>query len=279
MSHAESPTETFIKFAHDPVWRNSSEEVLTNDLFSMNNESNLSLNPSYYEEKDGRLWDPVRKTTVAGSAAYADGVEEGVINQLETWFLSHKSGIAVNISPRKKPTAKHPGYPEEQTTMYRIAYKWPTLQKVLFLTSHQFKANFRNPEDLRRFIFTEDDREESVFEILDWLKSVSQKRVETGLHDVVKRKEQARFYAHQIISGASIEAIAYDMQQTRFLGENPIGCGGSVNTTGTFSYTETFTQALSFNQFEGWHGGICRVCRVSTWVGPCNVCKPCESKF
>jgi len=142
MSYAESPTETFIKFAQTPAWRNATEDVLAADFLSMSNESNLFLNPSVYEEKNGRLWDPVRRRNVAGSAINADPIEENVISQLESWFLSHESGIGVYISPRRRQTAKHPGYPEEQVTIYRIAYK-SNLEKVLLYTSHQFKAEFR----------------------------------------------------------------------------------------------------------------------------------------
>jgi len=278
MSRVETPTETFNKFALTPGWINSSEEILTNDLSSMSNESNLFLNPSYYEEKNGRLWDPIRNRLVAGSAINADETEEKVINQLETWFLSHESGIAVHISPKKEPNGKHPGYPEEQITIFRIGYKWPTLQKILFLTSHQFKANFKNPEDLRKFIFTEDDKEQSIFEILNWLKNVSQKRVETNLHDVEKRMVQARHYARQIISGVPIDVIARDMKQTGFLGDNPIGCGG-VTQTSTSTYSENITQFFDYTQTESWHMGICRVCGASTLIGPCSICRTCEKKF
>lgn len=30
---------------------------------------------------------------------------------------------------------------------------------------------------------------------------------------------------------------------------------------------------------EGWHNGTCRICHVSTWVGPCSICSSCASKL
>lgn len=231
------------------------------------------------------MWDPVRNVQVAGSALNADKTEEDVISQLENWFLSHESGIAVGISPRKEPTENHPGYPEEQITFYRIGYELVDIKtfktkKILFVTSHQFKAQFKNPEALRRFIFPEDDKEESIFKILDWLKKISQKDVETRLHNIEERKTQARYYARQIVSGVPIDKVAYDMQQTRFLGNNPIGCGG-VSVTPDLSGPSLFTISpfFSYSEVESWHSGTCRVCGSSTWVGPCSICKPCESKF
>ena len=282
MSYAETSAETFLKFAKDPKWIGSSESVLAGDLFSMHNESNLLLNPDYYEEKNGRLWHR-KRGFLKGSASNASGVEESVIDQLEDWFKNHNSGLAVQISPRMEPNGTHPGYPEEQITIYRIAYTWPTPEdpiqkKILFFTSHQFKAKFRNPEDLRKFIFTEDDKEESVFEILAWLKNISQKRVETSLHGVEEGKVQAQYFARQITSGVPLYQVAAEMQRTGFLGENPIGCGG-VTQTPAFSYSENTTPNFDYNQTESWHSGTCRVCGSVTWVGPCSICKPCESKL
>jgi hypothetical protein len=251
-TEVETPVETFRKFAKTPGWKNAPEKVIASDLFSMNNESNLFLNPSFYEERDGRLFDPVRERIVAGTAD-GDEVEEGVIKQLEDWFLTHNSGIAVWISPRGNGIRP---YPEEQITIYRIAYK-ANRQKVLLLTSHQFKANFRNPEEIRKFIFPEEDREKSIFEILGWLKRTSQKRVETSLSNVEERKKRAEYYAHQYVSGTPIEWIAYDMTQTGFLGENPIGCGGNTTITSFFSFTETTT--LTFG-FEDQYGSLTFSC-------------------
>lgn len=257
----ERPETTFKKFANTPGWRNATEDELTNDFFSVNNETNLLLNPSYYEEKDGRMFDPVRKCIVAGTGG-DDKVEENIITQLENWFLSHDSGIAVWISPRGNGIRP---YPEEQLTVYRIGYKFGSMQKVLFLTSHQFKREFKNPEEIRKFIFPEDDSDESVLEILNWLKNISEKKVETSLQGVDERKSQARYYAQQYKSGVSIDDIIYHMTQTKFLGQNPIGCagGGGTTTSRGFGYTETFTGTFGYEDQYGPLDFICPHCHAT----------------
>jgi len=238
MSYVESPVETFKKFTLTPGWQNASHEELAHDFFSISNETNLGWDQYVYEERNGRLFDPVRKRTVAGTAN-GDVVEEDTVRQLEEWFLTHDAGVAVWISPRSKIRF----YPEEKLALHRIAYKMDG-QKVLLCTSHQFKAHFKNPEEIRRFVFTEDDKEESVFEIIDWLKKVSEKKVETEAKNPDKRKAEAEFYAHQYISGASIDQIIYHMTQTGFLGQNPVGCGGSTLSTSSLSYTETLIRSI-----------------------------------
>lgn len=273
MSYIESPTETVRKFAQTNGWKTASPDELINDFFSISSETNLTWDQYIYEERDGTLFDPVRKRTVRGTA-FGDSVEEGVNNQLEKWFLSNDSGIAVWISPRGNGTRP---YPEEKIAIHRISYK-PNGQKVLLCSSHQFKTEFRNPEDIRKFIFTEDDSEESVFEIIAWLKKISEKSVELNPDDTEKRRKQAIFYANQFSNGTPIEYIVYHMEQTGFLGQNPISCGGGNKTT-TPSNTESLTVIPSYKESLSWHPGTCRVCGASTWVGPCDICKPCESNF
>lgn len=274
MSRVETPIETFKKFAATPGWQNASVEELAGDFFSVGNESNLLWNPYFYEEGGGRLFDPVRKMLIAGTAN-GDGVEEDVNKQLEDWFLSHESGIGVWISPRGGGVRP---YPEEQITIYRIAYRING-QKILLCSSHQFKANFRNPEEIRSCVFTENDKEESVLEIIDWLRNVSQKRVAGGVCDIEKKKKLAIHYAYQYRSGVSIDEIVYHMTQTEFLGQNPIGCGVSsatISSQYSFESTWNFSHA---SEGEGWHTGTCRICKAATWVGPCSICKPCESRL
>jgi len=273
MSYVESPAETVRKFAQTSGWKNASEKVIANDLFSINNESNLFLNPSFYEERDGRLFDPVRERLVAGTGN-GDEIEEGIIKQLEDWFLSRDSGIAVWISPRGNGIRP---YPEEQITIYRIAYKI-NRQKVLLFTSHQFKADFRNPEQIRRFIFPEEDKEEAILKIFNWLKDISQKGVETGLHGVEERRKQAEYYAYQYKSGMSINEIIYHMTQTEFLGKNPIGCGGGTSTMSTFSYTETLTPSFGYKDQYGSLQFSCPKCGATNTrplgrlIGNCQHC-------
>lgn len=273
MSYVESPTETLKKFDKTPGWREEPVEVLAGDFFSMGNESSYLWNPYFYEERNGNLFDPNRQRQIAGTAN-GDKVEEGVNKQLEDWFLSHESGLGVWISPRGYGVRP---YAEEQITIYRIAYKFDGT-KVLLCTSHQFKANFQNPEDLRRFIFTEDDKEESIFEIIDWLKNISQEKIGASVENSNARKKQAEYYARRYKSGIPMSQIAYEMTQTRLLGEHPIGCGSNTTFTESPSFDKTSTLTPIIN-FEGWHGGTCIICGESTWVGPCDICAPCASKM
>lgn len=221
----------------------ASTEELTADLLSIHHETNLSWDQYVYEEKDGRLFDPIRKRKIAGTAN-GDEVEEGVNKQLEEWFLTHDSGIAVWISPRSSAKS----YPEEKIIVHRIAYELidgklnEKPKKILFCASHQFKTNFKNPEELRGFIFPEEDKEESIFEIINWLVKVSQKKIETNVQNSEKRRLQAENYARQFQSGTSIEWIIYDMTQTKFLGENPISCsrGDNVSIAGGFGFEDRY---------------------------------------
>lgn len=247
MSYAESPTQTLIKFDKTPEWKNASIEVIKNDFFCISNKTNLEWDPYVYEEKDGKLFDPVRNKFIVGSAGN-DEIEEGINKELEDWWQSHDSGIAVWISPR----GGRWNYPEEKIAIHRISYKWPGGEKALLCSSLQFKTEFKNPNQIRRFIFTEDDKEESIFEIINWLKKVSAKNVPDSVNPNLKMKwEQAEHYAFQYKSGVSFDQIIYQMTQTEFLGQNPIGCAGISNVSGGFSYLETTTQSFGYEDQYG----------------------------
>jgi hypothetical protein len=275
MSYTESPTVTFKKFAATSGWQNASTEELTNDFLSISNETNLLWDSGWYEERDGKLIDPTTKETIestVGSGTILDEPEKNVNRELEDWFGTHESGIAVWISPKKEGY-----YPGEKISIYRIGYKI-TGEKILLRAHNLFSANFKNPEEIRRFIFTEDDREEVIFAIIDWLENVSAKKIEIKTENSAERRKQAEYFAYQYKAGIPIDKIIFEMTQTRFLGENAISCGGSI-TTEPSSYTETFTSFFRTDEIDGWHSGVCRVCGSSTWVGPCSICKPCESKL
>jgi len=57
------------------------------------------------------------------------------------------------------------------------------------------------------------------------------------------------------------------------------GCGASNTTIASSFYSETSTPIPIYSEIDSWHGGVCRICGNSTWVGPCSICKPCESKL
>lgn len=271
----EAPTETLQRFAKDPNWINQPVETIANDLKSSGNESRREWDAFYYEERDGTLFDPVRGKNILGTDG-GDEAQKKVNKELEDWFLSHDSGIAVRISP--KGGMYH--YPDEQIEIYRITYSWPSLQKKLFCSFRQFHASFENPEEIRQSIFPEEDTEEAIFQIIKWVEKISQKNVETNIRDAKLRSDQAYHYASMLKSGADPRQIFENMTQTGFLGEHAIGCG-STTSASNLSFTETFTPIPNYNldQIESWHEGTCRICGITTWVGPCSICKPCESKL
>lgn len=278
---AELPSQTLQRFDENNSWKDLPKEVLVADFLSASGESNLVWSSYFYEEKNGKLFDPLRKTFISGSANN-DTVEENVINQIENWFTNNSSGIGVWISPRGNNLRP---YPEEQITIYRIAYK-TTGEKVLMFAWHQFKKEFSNPEEIRGFIFTEKDSEESIIEIINWLRNISEKPVANDQGDLKDRIKKANHYVDLYKSGVSMQEIAYQMSQTHFLGNNPIGCPTSSKTESYNYYSNsTIFNGYSFgNESTTWeyHIGDCvnPGCeRKQVDVGPCNICKICEKKL
>lgn len=231
MSLIESPQQTFRKFSQTSGWENASLAQLENDFFSISNETNLRWDQFVYEDLDGRLHDPIRGF-IRGSA-HGNEVEENVNKQLEDWFNVNDSGIAIWISPRGG--TNHEPYPEEKITIYKIAYEI-TGKKVLLGASHQFKRKFSNPEDLRRHIFTEEDKDQSILDILEWLTKVSEKEVQKEVVNVSNARVLAREFAEKYISGVSVGSIIEEMVSKGFLGTNPISCGAAGTQDGTLVF-------------------------------------------
>jgi len=233
MSYSETPAETLQRSASDPDWLNSPTDVVANDLKSSGNESRREWDAFCYEEKNGKLFDPVRKKNIVGVDG-KDKAQKKINKELEDWFLSHESGIAVRISP----SGGIWNYPDEQIEIYRIAYDFPGLQKKLFCSFHQFQANLENPEDIRQAIFPEEDSEDAIFEIIKWVEKVSQREIEINLNNVNLRSEQAYCYATMLKLGEDPMQVFQKMSQTGFLGQNPIGCGSSIQiSSDSLSYS------------------------------------------
>ena len=275
MSLAETPVQTYIKFDQNVKWKNSPNEVLARDFLSGNGESNLLWTPFFYEEKDGELFDPVRKEFVKGSAN-GNNVEERIITQLQDWFSNHDSGLGVWISPRNP-------YEGEQITIYRIGYKNidsdQPLQKVLLFSWHQFSHRFKNPEEIRKFIFTEDDSDESVIEIINWLKRISEKPVSDNFGDIEKRLQSATNYANQYKSDVPMIELAYQMDQTKFLGDNPIGCA-STSITPSQSYNSNTTESPKYSEGIIYckNCGMCGAV-IEAYIAKGYRCKSCGNEY
>ncbi len=272
----ERPQETLQRFAQDPNWLSQPVEIIASDLKSSANESRHEWDAFYYEGKNGHLFDPVRNRNIVGTDG-GDETQKRINQELENWFLSHDSGIAVRISP----SGGNWNYPDEQIEIYKITYSFPNLQKMLFCSFRQFHANLQNSEEIRQFLFTEIDTEEAVFEIVKWVEDKTQREVETTLKNEGLRSEQSFYYATMLKSCEDPRTVFENMIQTGFLGEYSIGCGGSTSTSNT-SITESPIYSTSnelFNNLGSWHEGTCRNCGASTLVGPCNICAPCAARM
>lgn len=77
--------------------------------------------------------------------------------------------------------------------------------------------------------------------------------------------------------GAYIETQM--MHQGFGMDPEKFGCGVSNNNIRSSSAPNQEAFTMKASVIEGWHSGTCRVCQTPTWVGPCNICKPCEAKF
>ena len=166
-------------------------------------------------------------------------------------------------------------YPCPKIIIHRIAYN-QRQEKIVLNSAILFEAEIINPEYKRKTLYTLSDNEINISKILSWIKRISNKTVDTCPNPTSFSK--AIYYRDQVISGMSPYAVIEEMQRSGFLGENTISCPtGSTNSNNNYSNT---TIGLEYNiDVIGWHSGTCRVCGGSTWVGPCNICKPCESKF
>ena len=274
----EAPSQTLERFAQDINWLSQPIETIAHDLKSSANESRHEWDAFYYEENNGHLFDPVRKQIIVGTDG-GDLAQRKVNDELERWFLSNESGIAVRISP----SGGKWNYPNEQIEIYRITYDFPSLKKKLFCSFRQFHANLTNPEKIRQFIFTHEDSEEVIFETIKWMEKKSRQEIEVTLTNEVLRSNQSYYYATMLKAGDDPRSIFENMAQTGFLGEYAIGCAGSSISSGTLT-TDTAELTVtknyeSFDNLSGWHEGTCRICGISTWVGPCSICKSCESKL
>jgi hypothetical protein len=155
----------------------------------------------------------------------------------------------------------------------------------------------QKPDDLRNVIIklrTPADRE--PFEYLSTLIDLPEKDRWQSILDGSADKNKAnavkaaqiatepvRLNPHVIYSapkeyGAWVETRmrheGYGMNPERF------GCGGSnITIVNSSSNSETTTPLPIFTEGESWHSGVCRICGVSTLVGPCSICHSCDTKL
>ena len=267
MSYAESPEKTVLRFSE--TWN---EQIISNRLIanfvSLSKETNREADTYHFLVEDGFLVDPETDRPILDFII--PGVEKDVAEKLQQWAVANNEGLAFWISPPL------PGvYPCAKTVLHKIAYTTEG-KKVILNSAILFDAEFEKPEILRQTLFTQSDTEENIAKLLEWIAEKSDKRVAVAKNEAEVR-QKAAYFADMVQRGIPRQYVIEEMKRSGFLGQNSISCPGANMT---FSNLIDSKSSISiFNGIQEWHSGTCRVCGSSTWVGPCNICKPCESKL
>jgi len=262
----EATEKTVLRFSE--TW---SEQVSSNRLvanfISLSKETNREPDTYNFWVKNGLLIDPESDRPVLDFVT--PGVERKLAEELQTWADKNDEGLAFWISPPLDNV-----YPCAKVILHRISYTFNG-EKAIQNSVILFDAKLENPELLRQTLFTGKDTEENVFQVLQWITQKSNQQINTPKNEIATRK-QAIYYAQMFQSGMSREYIIEDMKRNGFLGENAISCPG---TTSFSDLIDSKSSVSLLSETKDWHSGVCRVCGITTWVGPCSICKPCEAKF
>lgn len=271
MPYAETPGKTVLRFSNSWNEQISSGRLIPN-LISLNKETNRKPDTYHFWVENGILIDPESKKPVLNFIL--PGVERKIAEDLQTWADDCEEGLAFWISPSLEGV-----YPCSKVILHRISYTIDG-KKAVQNSVILFDADFENPELLRQTFFTEKDTEENISSVLQWITKKSREQIKSPENELIA-KRQAIYYAEMFQRGVPREYIIDDMRRTGFLGKNPISCpGGSSSLSNLIDSNASISLLSDFKgQLEGWHNGVCRVCGSSTWVGPCSICKRCESKF
>jgi len=274
MSNIEAPELTVARFIQTPAWESEiDEKSLMAQLVSVSKETNREPDPCHFEIKKGILIDPITQKPILPEIRRdtpLHEVEYQVAVQLQNWAATNESGIAIWISPHND------SYPCEKISIHRIAYTFDK-KKVIQNSYILFDANLKSPEELRRFIFTEEDTPTAIPEVLTWIEQTSKNTINTSVSNQEETKKMAVYFAQRIRSGIPASIVAEEMKRTGFLGQNAISCPGGGSTFS--SLLESRSSILIMGSTEGWHNGTCRICKASTWVGPCSICSTCANKL
>jgi len=209
---------------------------------------------------------------------YLRELEDNIIEAMDSWAISDQEGYLVWITPSFEdhyPSHKieilHKSYTERKTLNAAILFDGN--QDICLRAAKEIfpeLKNLENVEELRRSLVTRDNLDIGfILKIVDPYipKDKNLKQVPKEVFDYI---------ANLAISGVDQRYIALEMQRLEVTGQFSFSCPGGK---GLMSLLEE--NSLNINQItkDGWHDGTCRVCGSSAWVGPCNICKPCESKF
>ncbi len=263
----ENPVETVIKFSSN--WDKKDPDRLVADLVSISNETNRKADTYCYVLRDSKLIDPETNRPV--EEFVHGGTEKKVFSDLQNWANTESEGLAIWISPPLKGV-----YPCAKVIISRIVYDLSG-NKVVLNSANLFDNEIVNPDYKRKTLYRLKDSDEILGKIAGWIvKKNGGRKIEVENYQTIR--DQAVHYSSLYQSGFSKEMIANEMRQKGFLGEHSISCGTNINSVNSFSYTELSTPFFNYD-VDGWHAGTCRICGNATWVGPCEICKPCESKL
>jgi hypothetical protein len=267
MSYAEAPEKTVLRFSESWGEQISSNRLVAN-FISLNKETNRKPDTYYFWVENGVLIDPETGKPILDSVL--PGIEKDIAEELQTWSNKNEEGLAFWISPSLEGF-----YPCAKIILHRIAYTFDG-KKAVRNSVILFDAEFEKPELLRQILFTQTDTEENISNILTWVIEKSNAQIDKPKDEAVARR-QAIYFAEMFQRGISREYIIEEMRRTGFLGENSISCSGGATNFSNLIGSRASISLLG--EVQEWHSGSCRICGSSTWVGPCNICKPCESKL
>jgi len=266
MSYIEAPEKTVLRFSETWSEQTSSNRLIAN-LISINKETNREADTYHFWVKNGILVDPETDKPILDSII--PGVEKDVATKLQAWAIANDEGLAFWISPPLSGV-----YPCAKAILHRIAYTSKG-EKVVLNSAILFDAKLENLETLRQTLFTQPDTEENISKVLEWITKKSDRQITVAKNEI-KVRQNAAYFADMVRRGIPKKQVIEEMKRSGFLGPNSISCPG-VSTT--FSkLTDSRSSITILGGAQEWHSGTCRICGSSTWVGPCSICKPCESK-
>lgn len=267
MSYAETPEKTVLRFSETWIEQIDSKRLVAN-FISLSKETNREADTYHFLVENGILIDPETDKPILDFIT--PGVEKDVAAKLQTWASKNDEGLAFWISPPLEGV-----YPCAKTILHRIAYT-PEGTKVVLNSTILFDAEFKKSEILRQTLFTQPDTEENIARILEWIARKSDKGIAVSKNEKEVR-QRAVYFANMVQRGIPREYIIEEMKRSGFLGQFSISCPGA--STSFSDLTDSRSLITIYSEVKEWHSGTCRVCGSSTWVGPCSICRPCESKF
>lgn len=272
MSRVEAPEITVLR-SFDTWSEQINSNRLISNLISVNKETNRQPDNYLFWVENGILIDPESGRPVLDFIL--PGVEKEVAEKLQAWAGRNEKGLAFWISPALEGV-----YPCSKVILHRIS-RTSGGKKVLQNSAVLFDADFDSPELLRQTLFTQEDTEENISNILQWITEKSGQSIELsnneGDGDEALLRKRALYYAEMFQRGVSRGDIVEEMLRTGFLGRNSISCPGGI--TSFSDLTVLRASIFLFNEVQGWHYGVCRLCGRHTLVGPCGICRSCQSKF